>query len=519
MDGSEPALYENGARKRPRSPHQEGDAPARAAGRKSDEVDEHLAADGAQVEDEALDATMPIMVSSVRGTSLEKRSGVECPYMDTVHRSVLDFDFEKVCSVSLETNNVYACLVCGKYYQGRGRNTHAYFHSLDQGHHVFINLDTEKVYCLPDGYEIIDPTLQDIKNAVNPKMDPEQVAGLNLKATRCRAFDGTAYDRGIMGMNNLHATDYANAVLQALVTVTPFRDFCLLFPRKGRGSALMRRLGELVRKLYNPHAFRAHVSPHEFMQEAVDRSSRRFKILEQGDPVEFLAWLLNTLHADLQNDKGHSVITRTFRGWVRMTTEKEKAPNESTVDASSGIRVSRKTKRVPFFFLSLEVPPLPLFKDSSDRKLLPQVPLHNLLQKFNGQREHHIVKSGERRVYTFETLPKYLIMNIKRFTRNNFFMEKNPTIVPFPAKNLEMREFLPPDVARKTASTKYDLVAAVVHEGPHRGGTYTVNVRHLPTSKWFQIQDLNVTETFPQLVTLAEAHILIYEVQQPTSSG
>jgi len=33
-------------------------------------------------------------------------------------RSVLDFDFEKLCSVSLSHINVYACLVCGKYFQG-----------------------------------------------------------------------------------------------------------------------------------------------------------------------------------------------------------------------------------------------------------------------------------------------------------------------------------------------------------------------------------------------------------------
>lgn len=33
-------------------------------------------------------------------------------------RSVLDFDFEKLCSISLSHINVYACLVCGKYFQG-----------------------------------------------------------------------------------------------------------------------------------------------------------------------------------------------------------------------------------------------------------------------------------------------------------------------------------------------------------------------------------------------------------------
>ena len=59
----------------------------------------------------------------------DKREGVEiqrkikvarkdCPYLDTIKREILDFDFEKVCSVTLKNLNVYACLVCGKYFQG-----------------------------------------------------------------------------------------------------------------------------------------------------------------------------------------------------------------------------------------------------------------------------------------------------------------------------------------------------------------------------------------------------------------
>lgn len=82
---------------------------------------------------------------------------------------VLDFDFEKFCSVSLSNLNVYACLVCGKYFQGRGRKSHAYTHSLEADHHVFINLQTEKVYCLPDGYEVNDSSLDDIRYVLNPR--------------------------------------------------------------------------------------------------------------------------------------------------------------------------------------------------------------------------------------------------------------------------------------------------------------------------------------------------------------
>ena len=86
-----------------------------------------------------------------------------CPYLGTIKRHLLDFDFEKLCSVTLTNLNVYACLICGKYYQGRGKSSLAYFHSLEQGHHVFINLHDCKIYCLPDNYEVDDISLNDIK--------------------------------------------------------------------------------------------------------------------------------------------------------------------------------------------------------------------------------------------------------------------------------------------------------------------------------------------------------------------
>lgn len=86
-----------------------------------------------------------------------------CPYASSIKRYLLDFDYEKFCSISLSKNNVYACLVCGKYYQGKGMNTHVYFHALEHSHHLFINLLDCKVYCVPDNYEFDHPMLADIK--------------------------------------------------------------------------------------------------------------------------------------------------------------------------------------------------------------------------------------------------------------------------------------------------------------------------------------------------------------------
>lgn len=66
-------------------------------------------------------------------------------YLDTVNRAALDFDFEKVCSVSLSNINIYGCLVCGKYFQGRSKLTPAFAHSIHDDHHVFMNLETTQV--------------------------------------------------------------------------------------------------------------------------------------------------------------------------------------------------------------------------------------------------------------------------------------------------------------------------------------------------------------------------------------
>jgi len=136
-----------------------------------------------------------------------------CPYLDTINRKVLDFDFEKQCSVNLSNMNVYACLVCGKYFQGRGKSTPAYLHSVESGHHVFINLHTEKIYCLPDGYEVNDPSLEDVKYNLHPRFKPADLARLDQIKTFVHGFDGTDFLPGVVGMNKIKRADWLNVIL------------------------------------------------------------------------------------------------------------------------------------------------------------------------------------------------------------------------------------------------------------------------------------------------------------------
>uniref|UniRef100_A0A669Q854 ubiquitinyl hydrolase 1 n=1 Tax=Phasianus colchicus TaxID=9054 RepID=A0A669Q854_PHACC len=241
----------------------------------------------------------------------EDQRSRHCPYLDTINKSVLDFDFEKLCSISLSHINVYACLVCGKYFQGRGLKSHAYIHSVQFSHHVFLNLHTLKFYCLPDNYEIIDSSLEDITYVLKPTFTAQQISNLDKQAKLSRAYDGTTYLPGIVGLNNIKANDYANAVLQALSNVPPLRNYFLeednykniKRPPGDIMFLLVQRFGELMRKLWNPRNFKAHVSPHEMLQAVVLCSKKNFQITKQGDGVDFLSWFLNALHSALGGTK------------------------------------------------------------------------------------------------------------------------------------------------------------------------------------------------------------------------
>ncbi len=122
-----------------------------------------------------------------------------------------------------------------------------------------------------------------------------------------------------------------------------------------------------------------------------------------------------------------------------------------------------------------------------------QVPIFEILHKYDGGKVHDDIKLGRRR-YKFMRLPRFLAMHMKRFTKNNFYVrparlptclhsachlrsllaadllqtvlccalavslcleqliskcvlraqvEKNPTIVNFPVKNLLLKDVMP----------------------------------------------------------------------------
>jgi len=507
--------------------------------------------DSAQIDDGGLELPMKRKFEDETPPSfyfrpLKPTAGSEaCPYLDQINRKILDFDNRKLCSVTMSGLNAYGCLVCGVYFGGRTRGTPAYDHSLKTGHKMFIHLEDSRIFCLPEDYEIIDTTLNDIKHNLHPTFSKQEIKDIDVKVQYAHALDGNDYLPGVLGLNDLTQTSWANSVIQCLLKVKPLRNFFIeknnYHPNK---SALVNVYGELVRKYHNARNFKNHISPHEILQAVLDRSNKQFQVGQNSDPLEFLGWMLHALHEDLGGTKKKpTIISKVFQGQVLI--ERTEIPGKNFAEV--------EYKKTPFLYLLLELPEMPLFKDGQQEKFIPQVSLQDILSKFDGK-QVEVLKDGSKRRMRIMKLPKYLIMAYRRFRDGYFSIEKNTTIVNTVIRGLDFKIYLiKPDehrpifkdmkvpklqsmlkkmgakeipntaadiidaiVVRKRQiyrkkNCKFDLIANLVHQGNYKEGTNKAFVLNAANNQWYDMQDIYTQETIPQLVSVAESYVQIWQ--------
>ena len=135
------------------------------------------------------------------------------------------------------------------------------------GHFVFIHLHDVRTFCLPDGYEVFDSSLDDVKKCLSPTFSPSDIIHLNQNSSLARDVYGVNYLPGFVGLNNLKHTDYVNVTLHALSHVTPVRNYFLNPENYGSSkSVLVNKFGEVIRKLWSRYNFKSIVSPQDFLQ-------------------------------------------------------------------------------------------------------------------------------------------------------------------------------------------------------------------------------------------------------------
>ncbi|KAM4821301.1 ubiquitin carboxyl-terminal hydrolase 4 isoform 2-T2 [Thomomys bottae] len=106
------------------------------------------------------------------------------------------------------------------------------------------------------------------------------------------------------------------------------------------------------------------------------------------------------------------------------------------------------------------------------------------------------------------SLPKILVVHLKRFSYNRYWRDKLDTIVEFPVRGLNMSEFVCDLSARPYV---YDLIAVSNHYGAMGVGHYTAYAKNKLNGKWYYFDDSNVSLASEDQIVTKAAYVLFYQ--------
>ncbi|POW21643.1 hypothetical protein PSHT_02169 [Puccinia striiformis] len=365
---------------------------------------------------------------------------------------------------------------------------------------------------------------------------------------------------GFTGLKNLGNTCYMNSTLQCLSATIPLARFfkdgsykrCINRTNPlGTQGLLAESVAELVRVLWG--AQYTFVSPITF-KDAICRFAPQFRGTDQQDAQEFLGFLLDGLHEDL-----NLVINKPAP--LEMTPEREaeleKLPTQIAsekeweiykrrdysviVELFQGQYRSRlqcctcnttSTTYNTFMYLSLPIP---------NKRGISKVSLNQCLDAFLKEEimekddAWNCPKCKVRRKATkrlsLSKLPPILLIHLKRFSFKGPFSDKLETFVQYPLYGLDLSSYIPPPLPPTSSSLAtsisnelkpphdqfsssnprtplnpesniYDLYAVCNHFGSLSSGHYTAFARS--QKDWYNIGDSRVSKTDEKSVKVCD---------------
>uniref|UniRef100_A0A8C9YFF6 Ubiquitin carboxyl-terminal hydrolase n=1 Tax=Sander lucioperca TaxID=283035 RepID=A0A8C9YFF6_SANLU len=106
------------------------------------------------------------------------------------------------------------------------------------------------------------------------------------------------------------------------------------------------------------------------------------------------------------------------------------------------------------------------------------------------------------------SLPRVLVVHLKRFSYNRCWRDKLDTVVDFPIRDLNMSEFV---CDPKAGPYIYDLVAVSNHYGGMGGGHYTGYGKNKVDGKWYYFDDSSVSSASEDQIVTKAAYVLFYQ--------
>ncbi|CAJ0824154.1 21934_t:CDS:2 [Entrophospora sp. SA101] len=369
---------------------------------------------------------------------------------------------------------------------------------------------------------------------------------------------------GIAGLKNLGNTCFMNSIIQCLSGTIPFARYFLNGSYKnhinkvnplGTKGALAIAFANLIKVVWSGQY--PVVSPVTFKQ-AIGDFAPQFSGTDQQDSQEFLAYLLDGLHEDLNIVKVKPII--------KELTEKEEEIMEGLpiqiasvfewdryMMRNSSIVVSlfqgqfrnqlkclscgkTSTTYNTFMYLSLPIP-----KSKSGNKNV------NLLECLDAFIKEEVLEGEDAwkcpkckihqratKRLSISRLPDVLLIHLKRFSFKGPFRDKMETLIDFPLKNLDLTRYVPSplpqsvnnsgkkvllnstdsdaliDSLQQVGPFVYNLYAVSNHYGGLNGGHYTACVRNSFKNEWHNFDDSRVSVCKEESVKSRAAYNLFY---------
>nr|XP_032525518.1 ubiquitin carboxyl-terminal hydrolase 37-like [Danaus plexippus plexippus]XP_032525519.1 ubiquitin carboxyl-terminal hydrolase 37-like [Danaus plexippus plexippus]XP_032525520.1 ubiquitin carboxyl-terminal hydrolase 37-like [Danaus plexippus plexippus]XP_032525521.1 ubiquitin carboxyl-terminal hydrolase 37-like [Danaus plexippus plexippus]XP_032525522.1 ubiquitin carboxyl-terminal hydrolase 37-like [Danaus plexippus plexippus] len=335
---------------------------------------------------------------------------------------------------------------------------------------------------------------------------------------------------GLNGLRNIGNTCFMNSVLQCLSNTRPLLEYLVddkynsdinttLSCMKG---ALIKAFASVIKELWRS-GDRDCVVNTTALKSQVQRFAPRFMGYSQQDAQEFLRYLLEGLHEDVNRvtvkpkpilteiDDSLSDSAKAAEAWSRyLRTEDSRVGDIFVGQLKSTLRCTHclhdSVTFDPFWDLSLPIP-------SRTGNLKLQQCLQHFVreEELDGDEKPTCSKCGVRRKclkwFTVHKFPQVLVLHLKRFSPTERFRGKLSVVVEFPLSGLDMSPF----AASPTHAT-YNLYAVSNHSGTTYSGHYTAYCKHPYTGDWHEYNDSRVTPIRSRDIVSAEAYVLFYEL-------
>ncbi|KAI4476401.1 hypothetical protein M0804_013611 [Polistes exclamans] len=340
---------------------------------------------------------------------------------------------------------------------------------------------------------------------------------------------------GLNGLRNIGNTCFMNSVIQCLSNTRPLLEYVMNehyiadinTTTSSMKGALIKAFSQVIHELWQVDC--DHAVNTTALKSQIQRFTPRFMGYSQQDAQEFLRYLLEGLHEDVNRVtiKPQPIHTDI----PDMYTESEKAAeswkrylrSEDSMVVDLFVGQLRSSLRCtfcdhvsvtldPFWDLSLPIP------SRSGTVRLSQCLEHFTREEvLDGDEKPTCSKCQMRRKctksFSIQKFPKILVIHLKRFSPMERFRGKLNVMVDFPLMDLDLSAFAAPRVQGCT----YNLYGVANHSGTTYSGHYTAYCKHPYSGEWHEYNDSHVSEIPAKLVVSSEAYVLFYE-QQPHSS-